>query len=811
VQKWAAVVIFCTFARAEEPTTQVLLPENWQCTLSEPSAEEELTTTTNPVESLPAPAQEESPHSTAAVQANQFPPKSSSRRAIDWSFCREKAKKPSIADQPLNRSAPMDVQSDRVTLYEQNSAVFWGNVRLSHPGELLEAPWLLYDIPLETAQAQYGLRYRRGELTMVGKEAYLDLENNRGVVEGVQYSLASAHARGSADVAKIEDRTHSEYTDATYSTCPEGKEDWVLHAENLKIDQEKGKGVGRNVTTYFKGVPFLYLPYLSFPTSGKRESGFLIPSIGSSSRSGLDIRIPYYWNWAPAHDATFVTRIMTKRGMQLDSEVRYLTERSKGQVELEYLPQDQLYGKQRGMLSLQHNTTFAPHLKGEVVFAGVSDNDYFHDLGSTLNLTSLNYLERRADLTYSGNYWSGLARVQGFQTLDDGRPFARIPELSATLLPRFRIGSGESSGVAEFSYFYRDPIAGGLATNQNYTGNRIWLQPSLAYPSMGVWGFFSPRLTLNHTSYSLADTAPGLPATPQLTLPLFSVDSGLFLERPLTIFGQNLTQTLEPRLYYLYVPYKDQKNLPVFDTSLLDFGFGQLFRENRFSGPDRVGDANQLAIAATTRFLDSTTGTQFLYGSLGQILYFRDRLVTLDYGGNSLLADEEGGATSRSDVIAEVGTRLSANWTASSTVQWNQQNGQPEKRAFRVRYQSDRDKILNFSYRSRQDLLEQIDIAGVWPVRNQWHTVGRWNYSMKDAQTLESFAGIRYDNCCWALQLVARRYVNLPGEPPKGDLMLQLELKGLASVGDRLDPMLTSNIFGYQPVGYQNARAATVP
>ncbi|CAK0748746.1 LPS-assembly protein LptD [Gammaproteobacteria bacterium] len=719
---------------------------------------------------------------------------------IDWSFCPDAVTRrpPSIADQPLDRQAPIDINSDHATVYEQDTAVLWGHVRLAHPGELLETPWLLYDLSLDIAQAQYGLRYRRGGLILEGKEGFFDLEYSRGVMEAARYYLPVRHAYGTATTVRVDDRTHSHYTDATYSTCPKGQEDWILRAQTLDLDQTRNQGAGYNVTTYFKGVPLFYTPYISFPLSGKRESGLLIPSVGTSARSGLDLRIPYYWNIAPNYDATLTTRILTQRGIQFDTEFRYLTPRSNGQVDLEYLPSDQVYGKERSLLSLHHVGEISPRTHSDITFGVTSDNNYFHDLGNTLTLTSLSYLERRADLTYMGDNWSGLGRVQGFQTLDESRPFERLPQLQITFNSPDRPGREQYTAIGEVSNFYRSTIANGSATNQNYTGTRLWLQPSIAYPLTGLSGFFTPRLTLHHVDYTLTDTAPGLPSGPSLTLPIFSVDAGLFLERNITFGGRDLVQTLEPRFYYLYVPYRNQNNLPIFDTTLLDFSFGQLFRENRFSGPDRVGDANQLAIGVTSRFLDTTTGTQLLYGSLGEILYLRDRLVTLDYGATSTIANG-GGATGRSDVVAEVGARLGKYWTGSSTVQWNQQQGQPEKRTLRLRYQSDRDRIVNISFRNRRDLLEQTDLSAVWPMGRQWRAVARWNYSIKDSQTLESFAGVRYDTCCWALQFVARRYVNLPGEAPQSDVMLQLELKGLANIGEKLDPLLTNSIFGYVP------------
>ncbi|CAK0767887.1 LPS-assembly protein LptD [Gammaproteobacteria bacterium] len=719
---------------------------------------------------------------------------------LDWSFCADTVtQSPSLmTDQPLDRATPIDIESDQATIYEQSTAILWGNVQLSRPGELLKTPWLLYDLDLDTAQAQYGLRYRRGGLALEGEEGFFDLQSQRGTITAAHYQLAARHARGTAAIIRMDDHAHGRFTNATYSTCPEGRDDWILRAQVMDLDQERERGTGYHVTAYFKDVPLFYLPYLSFPISGKRESGFLIPSIGTSSRSGLDLRIPYYWNIAPNHDATFTTRLLTRRGVQFDTEFRYLTRRSSGEVSFEYLPQDKLRGKERSLFSFHHEENITPRAHSDIIFNAVSDNNYFRDLGNNLTFSSFRYLERRADFLYSGDGWSALGRAQAFQVMDDGRPFERLPQIQVTFNSPDNAGRlTEYATIGEISNFYRNSIIDGTTFNQNYTGSRFWLQPAISYPINGLNGFFIPRLTLHQVNYSLKDTAPGLPSAPDLTLPIFSTDAGLFLERNFTSGNRHFVQTLEPRLYYLYVPYKNQKNLPIFDTTLLDFSFGQLFRENRFSGPDRQGDANQVALALTSRFFDSGTGTQFLYGSLGQILYFRDRLVNLDYGTNNVNLTNEGTASARSEVLAEVGARLGKFWTANSTLQWNQQQGQPEKRTVRLRYQSDQNHLVNFSFRNRRDLLEQTDLSMIWPLNRQWRAVARWNYSFKDSQTLESFAGLRYDSCCWALQIIGRRYVNLPGEDPKSDVMFQLELKGLANIGEKLDLLLTNNIFGY--------------
>ena len=724
-----------------------------------------------------------------------FPPAARAARWGDaaWVWCPDfspsGAERSQHGKSSIDHNAPIDADADSAQVLGEDTVILCGNVHLQRPGESLESDWLLHDMSLDTVQSQHQLRLNRGPLTVDADYGLLDLQTDRGQLDNAQYQLKNRHARGTAHQVQLENANLSHYWDATYTTCSPGQSDWELHADRLDLDQEKGSGIGRGVSVWFKDVPLFYTPYLSFPLTNKRESGFLAPTLGRSSVSGLDLRLPYYWNIAPNEDATFTTRFLGRRGVQFHGEGRYLTPASRGQLDVEVLPSDQLYGGDRGQLSFRHQGLLTPQLSTDITFGAVSDRDYFHDLGNDLRLTSISYLERRGDLYYSGDNWRGLARLQGFQTLDGSDPFQRLPQLQVNGAFPIPARYGNYNGLAEVSHFDR---------RTGYTGNRLWLEPAVSYPFTNAWGFLRPRLALHHVSYGLEGTDVNLPTAPSLTLPIVSLDSGLFLERDITLGERAFVQTLEPRLYYLYVPYRDQHNLPVFDTTLLDFGFGQLFQSNRFSGPDRLGDANQLALAVTSRLLDRTTGRQWLYGSLGQIIYFQDRQVNLDYTLNPLLLDN-GQGINRSDVVAEAGLQLTNHWSASTTLQWNEQQGNPEQKALRLQYQKDQDHIFNAAYRARRDLLEQADLSAVWPLTNHWRAVGYWEYSLRDAQTLEALAGVRYESCCWAATVMARSYVNLPGEQPQNDVLLQLELKGLGNIGDHPESLLTRGILGYQP------------
>lgn len=688
---------------------------------------------------------------------------------------------------------------------------FSGDVLLRRPGQELRADRTTYDAATETVDAQGNIRYRRKGLELRGSAAHLELATDEGNIEDLEYRLAAKHARGDAERMTLKGRDLAELKDARYTTCVEGNDDWYLNSSDIELNQAEGVGTARNVWVEFKDVPIFYFPYLTFPLNDERKSGFLTPSLGNSDEVGIDLLTPYYWNIAPHYDATITPRITSKRGLHLLSEFRYLQPTYSGQLDLGYLPHDDVRDEDRLGVSYRHRATFGPRWNAAIDYNYVTDVDYFEELGSSLSVASITHLEQRGELGYRGDLWSAIARVQGFQTLDESlvgisRPYDRLPQL---LLNAFQPRGfyGTNYGLSgEYVFFER---AVGV------TGQRIDIEPTISRSLQTPAAFITPALSVRHTSYLLQDEAPGASGSPSRTLPIFSLDSGLFLERDINFGSRKLLQTLEPRLFYLHVPLRDQSDFPVFDSDQLDFNFTRLFQTNRFVGADRVGDANQATLALTTRLAESDTGVERLNASIGQIYYFRDRLVTLP--GQAVDTDKV------SDIIAELSTpELIRNWSARATIQWDPEAGRTARGNFAVRYQPGPDRFVSAGYRLlregaddvdfsalQRDELSQTDLIALWPLaaneRRRWNGVARWNYSLEEQRTLEALVGVEYDTCCYAVRVAGRRFINDINGDSNNSIFLQLELKGLTTFGVRgergLQGLLESSISdnpGYQ-------------
>ena len=557
----------------------------------------------------------------------------------------------------------------------------------------------------------------------------------------------------------------------------------------------------RHGTLRFGNLPVAYLPSGSFPIDGRRKSGFLVPKLGTSDRTGVEFEAPYYFNLAPNYDATLTPRLLSKRGLMLGGQFRYLTERHRGELLGEILPDDRDASQSdpdiRGAASWQHQGNLAPRLATDINLNYVSDDNYLEDFGNNLDIASTRQLERRGDLRYWGEDWNLLGRLQYFQTVDknipnEDRPYSRLPQLLYLLdKPDQHFGLTYHLD-SEYDYFDHSDA-------NRVVGHRFALRPAVSLPLRRSYGHLTPKLSVHYRYYDLSNTEPEQGDNPSLTIPTFNLDSGLVFERQADWFGNASTQTLEPRLFYLLTPYENQDDLPVFDTSLVGFNFNSLFRENRFTGRDRIGDANQLTLALTSRTLSERAGTELLRASIGQIYYFRDRDVQLP---------DEPTATDNSSILAaETAARLSANWSTRANLFWNPHDGgQTENASVELHYQNPKNRIFNVGYRYNRgdettDAITRIsdtDLSFRWPFGENLHFIGRWKYSLFYERTMDSFAGFEYDRCCWILRALARHYIEDNVDDSNTTFMVQLELKGLGAIGSRVDSFLERGIFGYQ-------------
>lgn len=666
-----------------------------------------------------------------------------------------------------------------------------GDVRISQGDRQLKTTDATYDPASQTFSTKHGVEYSDPTMKVEGAAAQFD--PGGGVTfEGAQFELPSQPARGSASRISATAEGNLSLDDVRYTTCPLGNNDWVLKAADIDISQRAGIGTGRNVRLDFKGIPILYTPIISFPVSDQRKSGFLFPTFGTSSRSGTELAVPWYWNIAPEYDATFLPTWYSKRGARLDTQFRYLSPVGRGEVSADYLPDDQEFGDSRHLVRFVDQSDFTQHLRLGIDAAEVSDTQWFEDFGLGPEGTSVSYLNRSANLLYLSDGWFGSLRAQNFQTIDTsiddlGRPTIDDLDRPYTLLPQLAVRAllpGQPYGLAfgfdgELSNFLRD---------DGVTGMRLDVAPEIRMPLRGAGIWLEPAASWRYTAYDLDDTGADVDSTPHRSAPVLSLDGGMSFERSSGSRGQRL-QTFEPRFMYLYVPYRNQDQLPVFDTGEADLNPVQLFRTNRYVGADRLGNANQIAVGFTSRLLDADTGQQFIAGTIGQAYYFEEPRVALP----GVPLDD----TESSDIVAELDLTAYRNWNIRMGVQWDPGNVRSEKGDVHIQYQPDAERVMNVGYRFRRDNIEQVDSSVAWPIGRQWSAYARMVYSLEDKTSLDKFAGLEYRACCWRLRFVARRYVSNRDGDVDTSFMLQLELNGLASVGVGADAFLERSIRGY--------------
>lgn len=716
-----------------------------------------------------------------------------------------------LADEivPVDPTAPSDetriqVEADQIESSPAQS-VLEGDVRLSRGSQRLRADRITLERPANRARIESPYTYGDSLQALRGQRAEVDLNAQTGRFEDVEYYLPERNAQGSAEEIRLDrGKRRSRLGDATYSTCPRGRETWELRARKMTLNDATHRGTARDITLALWGVPVFYFPYLSFPIIDERQSGFLFPRQGFSSTTGFDLAIPYYWNIAPDRDMTITPRFIAERGVLLGMEYRFLSPKDQGRIGFEYLPDDRRYGKDRGSFNVTDRAAPLPNLYTDLRYEYVSDDDYLRDLSSSLDFLTPNYLERHLDARYHGEGWRALARVQGFQILNPalfsltGNPYQRLPQL---------LFDGDwPPGPGGLRYRMRGELVN-FQQSDAVTGTRLDLWPTVGWALEQPWGYLKPQAGFRYTGYRLDNTAPGADEAPSRTAPIASLDGGLIFEKALRADWLGVasgTQTLEPRLFYLYVPYRDQNDIPIFDSSLMDRDHDWLFRQNRFTGADRLGDANQLTVALTTRAIDGASGRERMRASIGQIQYFEDRLVNLD-------PVEPPDTSGNSGLIAQGQLNLSSRWSVQGGVQLEPDNNDLLRTALDLRYYANSRQLFNMSYLMDRDQpgldlgdqIESADVSLLWPLTAQWRIMGRWNQALNLGRNLETLAGLEYEDCCWAVRAVARQYRNSPVDvESRTAFYVELELKGLSRLGTGLDTLLQNSILGYQTHGY---------
>ncbi len=688
----------------------------------------------------------------------------------------------------------IQIFADQAVVQEkQGSSIFSGNVLMQQADQILSTPIIEYNRNNEVIDAENKFTLWNNKFIMRGGKLQLR-SDNQGEMSNAEYWLLQRRARGYARKIIKQSKNIVILKDSSYTTCASKKAFWRLNASTISLNEETSQGVANHVTLRLLDVPVLYFPYLSFPLGKNRQSGFLAPNFAISDETGTEFILPYYFNLAPHYDLLVTPRIMSRRGILFKNEFRYLTQTAEGNINAEYLPYDSSKGESRTLLGFQHQGMLTKRLSTDINVNYVSDNRYFEELGNNISTSSITHLERRGDISYAGNGWRGLGRVQMFQTIDpnsEARPYQRLPQIILeTNLPEKNQQFNFSLG-SEFVRFDRniDAIEGPI-------GNRIHLTSSLSYPWRTSSSFIVPKLSLLYTHYDLENVDEENQeetAKYDRFLYRFSADSGLFFERDLNFFKRDLVQTLEPRLFYRNTSYDDQSMLPIFDTARHDLSFYQLFREDSFNGVDRVDDNHQLTVAVTSRLFGTKTGLEHLRASIGQIYYFEDQQVALPTENL-----EEQNQNYSSNIIMELATQLNQSLRITSSFRWDPHTDDTEQSVLQMRYQTDSKNIFNFSYRLREDSIEQTDMSFHWALNSRWNVLGRWNVSLPDKKTLEVFSGLEYSSCCWAVRGIVRRYLNSDDNGYLNAFFIQLHLKGLGGVGKKADTFLADSIPGFQ-------------
>lgn len=726
----------------------------------------------------------------------------------------------SPSDRRERETAPLEIRSDYGELQGGESATFTGAARVRRADQSLYGDLVSRHALANTMNASGNVVYQEKGMTFSSDSGFLDLSTDQGVLRNSQFIISTVPARGTSRVTHFDSKDLSRYEQFTYTACPPGDRDWMLHADKVKINKETGEGTAKHAWMEFKGVPFFYTPYMTFPVDDRRQSGLLAPSFGYSQVRGFDLTIPYYFNLAPNYDLTVWPRLLTSRGVLLHGDFRYLTPYNQGRLIAEVLPDDSQTHTTRGEVGFLDNAWLTENVRTHLDLNYVSDQNYLQQLGNQLALIDFNYVRSNATASYTGSNYGLSSAVDAFQTINPAipsnqRPYFRLPALSGN----YWYGIGDTglifSSYGEATNFYH---------NVNVDGQRLNLRPKLQYPVRSPAGYVTPSLTLWMSQYNLQNQTPGQGTNPNLTLPVASIDSGVFFERDVTLGNTSYTHTLEPRLFYVYIPYQNQDNLPAFDTINYDFNASQLFRENRFTGSDRLGDANQATLALTSRLSDQTTGRDRIRTTVGEIFYFRPRKVNLPG------FEQQSGMLS--NVIGDVTVLLTDRWSLNVGGQWSpysqdNQNAasgpgvlgptQFQRRQASLHYGGPNNELFTVGYLylnqpENQDFqVDLIDTSARLPIpwTEGWHAIGRWQYSLLNQTTLEAFLGLEKETCCWRFTILGRRYINTitaTGAANSGDftahantaVFMQFEFKGLSRIGDQVEKLLYRSLRGYR-------------
>lgn len=702
------------------------------------------------------------------------------------------------------------ISADRIAGQTNVRARAEGDVIIERNDQTLNADWVDYDQQADVVRAGDSFTLTRGDgQTVRGKELHYDLSRESGRTADAQFAVEheSRRLQGVSAEMEMRDKNHYAMRGVKFNTCNPGDRSWYIQAAELKADRESGIGTARHARLVFGGVPVLYTPWADFPLNGNRKSGLLVPTIKIGS-DGTELELPYYFNLAPNYDATLAPGIITARGATLGGEFRYLQDKYSGSLKAKYLPHDRRSPhRHRYEAEFAHLHRFNTDLSGGIDYRQVSDDDYYRDFYGRNEIAENVHLNRSAWLDYRRDLFGQPVQmrlsVQRYQTLSDAqgrkqRPYAILPRFSAAWQKNF--GLGQFNIDTQFTRFEHSELQ---------SGSRLVIYPSWQWDFSRPWGYVRPKIGVHATRYWLKGKDGYESRTLSRVLPLTNIDAGLAFERKTTLFGKSYLQTLEPRAFYNYIPSKSQNDLPNFDTSLNGFSYAQLFRENSYSGQDRINASNSLSVGLQSRLIDAATGAERFRAGIGRKYYFRDDNVLLD-------GSIEHGRRWRSDIAAFAGGRIGDNWHADLSWHYNESAKATQRFDIGASYNPEPGKVISarFKYGAREEIytgfygkLKHIDFAAQWPINERLYAIGRFNYSLSPHTPLEQMAGLEYKSACgcWSVSVVGQRYVNGLNSR-KNAFFVTLQLKDLSSLGKDPYEQLRLAIPGYSKTNEVNRK-----
>lgn len=699
---------------------------------------------------------------------------------MDWMTCPLPESLTNKVERPKDLAPQaVHIEADNAVFQENGVSEMRGAVHISQADKRLLADNATYEQPAGIVTGQGNISFSSDKLTINSQALHYNLPQDVGEMNAAEYQLAKGEGRGKSTKIIQQANGVTQLQNSSYTTCPPGKADWSINASRIDLHHDIQRGTARNVTLKVRNIPLVYLPYMSFPLTKERKSGFLSPVIASNNKSGLQIGLPYYFNLAPNYDLTITPTLLGRRGLQLGSEFRYLTKKHKGSLNYVILPNDRTSDKSnRYYFNIQNDTNLGKESSLSLKAEGVSDSKYFVDLGNSLEATSVVNLERRLEYKTGGKDWSFSTLMQNFQVLDGGTaPHSRLPELDYKYFPRKK-GNGVNYEIETNYTNFTDS-----KTTTNGSRLDLYTRASKKFAKDSL--YFKPSLAVRHTDYALNN---GENKNLSRTLPTASLDVGAVFERD--VRKKTYVQTLEPRLFYTYTPYRDQSKIPIFDSSDRSLSYNQLFAENRFNGRDRIGDENRIAASVTTRIQSPKEGRELFRASIGQTYYFTQPKVTMP-GELPTTGD-------RSEVVMEAAGEINPRTKVSTTAYWDSTKHDFNAGEVLVRYKDNKERILNVGYAQRKEVFESAKASFAVPVKSGWRAVGAIDHDLQNNRNLETVLGAEYANCCWKTRIAARNYL-LPDNIKRDNaILLELELKGLGNFGSGTRDLLRNRINGYE-------------